>query len=158
MSEELGMNALTLREARLMLKHYAVRLVRCQVLIYRIRRVSAAGDVSAQKYEAIPKSGGSHSDPVSRHYHKLEKLRTALEYAINDVQPVMDEYHNLKNSSIEEEREMFLILERHYKDHESIEEIAEDLGRSARTLYRRKLELIQRVAKGIWRRRAEKWQ
>ena len=59
--------------------------------------------------------------------------------------PVHEVYMSLKNSMNENEREMFLIMERVFMSHDSIEHVSADTGKSVRTLYRRKFDLIQRV-------------
>ena len=115
------------------------------VLQYRIKHLASSGDNSAQNYGASASRNGSHSDPVVRHYLRLEVLRRAADHVVEEMRPVLDEYLGIKNSSLESEREMFLILERHYWDGEKVEDIAASLGKSARTLYRRKNELLRRV-------------
>lgn len=128
-----------------MLQNYQTCVAKWQAVRAQIMISSSGTDYSSPSYGGFPSTRGRHSDPVVRRLIVQSGLRAASEYLLGQVRAVIEVYLTLKNSDREEEREMFLVLERYFGEHAGIESIAREIGLSARTLYRRKEELIARV-------------
>ncbi|MBQ7154816.1 MAG: helix-turn-helix transcriptional regulator [Synergistaceae bacterium] len=133
------------KRARWMLWNYAQRMDKLSALRCMLAYQRADMDCQAQKYGGSRPSAGSYSDPVARRYAVIESTERAVHSLEERVMPVHEVYMSLKNSMNENEREMFLIMERVFMSHDSIEHVSADTGKSVRTLYRRKFDLIQRV-------------
>ena len=108
---------------------------------------------SGQKYGGFPPSAGNISDPVARRYSVLEKLEWNIKELEGNVYPVLEARNELKNSQSEEEREMFLVLEVHFVNGESIADLSLESGIPERTLYRRIVSL-----RDIVYRKWKEWQ
>lgn len=101
--------------------------------------------LSAQIIGGTRPSIGTYSDPVAVRFSQLERLRSIVSNLEQRVYPLREVYNFLKVSSSEEERQMFLVFERHYINGEGITAISADIGQSERTLYRRREELTSLV-------------
>ena len=133
------------QRTQVLLNNFTSWLSYWQDTLMLIAELSERGDLVIQQYRASSGAKGTYSDPVARHYSKIDSARKTAEFALGYIRPALDEYLALKNSDVEEEREMFLVFERHFCGKESIEAIARDLSASERTMYRRKVELMRRV-------------
>lgn len=133
------------KRTQVLLNNFSVWLSSWQGTLMQIAELSERGDLVVQQYRASSGAKGTYSDPVARYLSQIDSLHESAESVLGYIRPALDEYLALKNSDDEEEREMFLVFERHFCGKESIESIARDLSASERTMYRRKVELMRRV-------------
>lgn len=136
-------------EARHMLTYYSSRVRQLHDLLTQAVMLKEGTDYRAQTYRGYRPSNGVHADPVYRRYSKIETVEELISKLSAKILPALRTYRALKTSSREEDREMFLIFERYYIEHDSIEDISSDTGISERTLYRRKYGLMCRIAEEL---------
>lgn len=146
------------QKAATLLRYFPNRLANLQILHYRYKDCEKSCSLAVQKYGGISPSTGNIPDPVAKRYEALEKLGRMIERAEQDVSPVQEVYDELKNSSDETEREMFIVFDQHVKDKLPMQDISTETGIALRTLYRRKVELTVRVYQKWreWQKCAEK--
>lgn len=133
------------RKAERALYTYPVNMMRMYIAMNELRELSVSDDCHAQSYGAHYGSEGTHSDPPGSYASRvisLEGLIMKLEAETDAVSVVRGE---VKNSPDERYREMFLVMEGYYFERTELKELAESLGKSERTLRRRREELIHKV-------------
>ena len=143
------LNGRAYQSARNMLISFQSRLSRLHSLYELLLEREASAGCGGQNYGGGRPSTGTHSDPVACRYARLETLRNVISRAEKLILPACCVRNEVKNSGREDEREMFLILERHFIAGESIKAVSGALGKSLRTMHRRKNELIERTAERI---------
>ena len=137
------------RKAERLLYTYSDRLAKlheARLALWHIRRQT---DCHAQRYDSGLHSGGSPSDPPGNYTDnvmRLEKIISDLA-AITDPLTAMLKFLSL--SSEERDRTMHLICELHYQQGMTFQEIASDLQKSERTIYRRRDELVKLAIKEL---------
>ena len=134
------------RQAEILLRRYPGAMARLNIWLNRYNDMKASLDIMAQGYGTLRSPGGEISDPVSRRVEVIEHAQSIIRSLMRQTVPVNEVRCELKNADSEEAREMWLIMERYYFEHERLEWLSRDIGVSVRTLSRRKSELLRLVA------------
>ena len=100
--------------AESILYRFPVNLMRMQEAQQESAALRRRLDVHAQSYEVRPSASGTHSDPVGERTARVLTLEHLIERLEQSVIPVMRLRCELKNSSIEDYRVRFFIMELYY--------------------------------------------
>ena len=125
---------------------FPVNLMRLSETISEYRALQQETDCHAQRYDRPQTSEGQHSDPVNDYSERLSRYEERIKILREKTTPVLIVRDQLKNSRIEEYRELFLVMEFHFFEKQDIKTISRHLGVSERTLGRRRQKLVEFVA------------
>ena len=137
------------RHAERLMYRFPMNIVRITVVSEALKELRARTDCHAQKYEQSLQGAGTHSDPVGAYADKIMQLEGLLVRLRKEAEPVLKVRQSLKLVQDEREQEMFIVLERFYFEKADLSETAQELGKSERTLRRRREELVREVMREL---------
>ena len=130
---------------------YHDNLARLETLREDLRVLRAGGDVHAQTYQLTFNFGNTPSDPVAAHTEKIISLENKIKSLERNTAPItrlVQEINKIAANASEYSpvKDLKTLLDSYYFGGYTLYDIAEDSGRSRRTLSTRRKKLVMKAA------------
>ena len=135
------------RQTEKRLFNYGVNITKLVTLQSKLHELKQHGDIHTQDYQTTGANNHGVSNPVLNYTEKVLSIEHKIKKLKRDIIPIVRLITDLQRDNSQKARDFIILLREYYANKHSLKEIAEQTGKSRRTLYSRRRELVIMVLK-----------